>query len=44
MDRLFQDLRLATRLLARDRSFALTSVLTLGICLAANVAMFSVVN
>lgn len=44
MDRLFQDLRFATRLLARDRSFTLTSVLTLGICLAANIAMFSVVN
>jgi predicted permease len=44
VDRLLQDLRFATRLLWRDRTFAATSVLTLGICLAANIAMFSVVN
>ncbi|MBI2221318.1 MAG: ABC transporter permease [Acidobacteria bacterium] len=28
----------------RERSFALTTVLTLGVCLAANIAIFSVVN
>ncbi|HSL22234.1 MAG TPA: ABC transporter permease [Vicinamibacterales bacterium] len=38
------DIRFALRLLARERTFALTSVLTLGICLAANVSIFSVVN
>jgi predicted permease len=39
-----QDIRFALRLLLRERTFALTAVLTLGICLAANIAIFSVVN
>jgi predicted permease len=39
-----QDVRFALRLLLRERTFALTAVLTLGICLAANIAIFSVVN
>ncbi|MGE5815142.1 MAG: ABC transporter permease [Acidobacteriota bacterium] len=38
------DIRFAIRLLFRERTFALTAVLTLGICLAANIAIFSVVN
>lgn len=38
------DVRFAIRLLLRERTFALTAVFTLGICLAANVAIFSVVN
>jgi predicted permease len=38
------DIRFAIRLLLRERTFALTAVLTLGICLAANIAIFSVVN
>lgn len=38
------DLRIAARLLWRDRRFAAMAVLTLAICLAANIAMFSVVN
>jgi predicted permease len=38
------DFRIAVRLLWRDRRFAGMAILTLGICLAANVAMFSVVN
>jgi predicted permease len=39
-----QDIRFAIRLLLRERTFALTAALTLGICLAANIAIFSVVN
>ncbi len=38
------DIRFALRLLLRERTFALTAVVTLGVCLAANVAIFSVVN
>lgn len=38
------DIRFAIRLLLRERTFAFTAVLTLGICLAANIAIFSVVN
>lgn len=44
MDRLFQDIRFAARVLARDRAFTLTSALTLAICIGANVAIFAVVN
>ncbi len=44
MDRLRQDLRFATRLLWKDRSFAITTVATLALCLAANVAIFAIVE
>jgi predicted permease len=44
MDRLLQDLRFATRLLAKDRGFTLTTVVTLALCLAANIAIFAIVN
>jgi predicted permease len=44
MDRLLQDLRFAGRLLWKDRSFSLTTVATLALCLAANVAIFAVVD
>ena len=44
MDRLLQDLRFATRLLWKDRSFAFTTVATLALCLAANVAIFAIVD
>ncbi len=44
MDRLLQDLRFATRLLWKDRSFSLTTIATLALCLAANVAIFAVVD
>ena len=44
MDRLLQDLRFATRLLWKDRSFAVTTVATLALCLAANVAIFAIVD
>jgi predicted permease len=39
-----QDVRFGLRLLARDRSFTATALLTLAICLAANTAMFAVVR
>jgi predicted permease len=44
MDRLLQDLRFATRLLWKDRSFSLTTIATLALCLAANTAIFAVVD
>jgi predicted permease len=44
MDRLLQDLRFGGRLLWKDRSFSLTTIATLALCLAANVAIFAVVN
>ena len=44
MDRLLQDLKYAGRVLVKDRAFTLTAVLTLAICIAANVAIFAVVN
>lgn len=44
MDRLLQDVRFALRLLWKDRSFSATTVATLAMCLAANVAIFAVVN
>jgi predicted permease len=44
MDRLLQDLRFAIRLLWKDRSFAVTTVATLALCLAANVAIFAIVD
>lgn len=44
MERLFQDLRVAGRGLWKDRSFAITTVATLALCLAANVAIFAIVD
>jgi predicted permease len=44
MDRLLQDLRFAVRLLWKDRNFSITTIATLALCLAANVAIFAVVN
>ncbi len=44
MDSLVQDLKLAARLLVRDRGFATATVATLALCLAANAAIFAVVN
>jgi predicted permease len=38
------DLRFAVRVLLKDRSFTLTALLTLAICIAANTAMFSIVR
>ena len=44
MDRLVQDLRFAWRSLWKDRTFTLTTVATLALCLAANVAIFAIVD
>ena len=44
LDTLTQDLRYTFRTLRRDRGFALIAVLILGLGIAANVAVFSVVN
>jgi predicted permease len=44
MDTLWQDLRVALRGLWKDRGFTATTVATLALCLAANVAIFAVVD
>jgi predicted permease len=44
MDRLLQDVRFAVRLLWKDRSFTGATIATLALCLAANVAIFAVVD
>jgi predicted permease len=38
------DIRVAARLLWKDKSFTLATVLTLGLCVGANTALFSIVN
>ena len=44
MERLLQDLRFAARTLWKDRSFTFTTIATLALCLAANVAIFAIVD
>lgn len=44
MDRFLQDVRFAGRLLLKDRAFTLTTVATLALCVAANAAIFAIVN
>jgi predicted permease len=44
MSNLSHDLRYACRVIGRDRTFSITVVLTLGLCIGANTAIFSVVN
>jgi predicted permease len=44
MERLFDDLRFATRVLVKDRAFAATAILTLAVCIGANAAMFAIVH
>ena len=44
MDTLRQDLLFAFRLLGKDRAFALTTILTLALCIGANTAIFTVVR
>jgi predicted permease len=44
MERLLQDLKFAARVLWKDRGFAITAMLTLGICIGANAAIFAIVN
>ncbi len=41
---MLQDLRFALRLLVRDRTFTITALLTLAVCIGANTAMLSVVR
>ena len=38
------DLRIGLRLLRKDRTFTLAAVLTLTVCIGANVALFSIVH
>ena len=44
MERLLHDFRFGLRLLWRDRGFALTTMLTLAVCIGANTTIFAVVN
>lgn len=44
MDTLRQDLRFAARLLWKDRTFAVTAIATLALCIGANAAIFTVVR
>jgi predicted permease len=44
MGQLFQNLEFARRILWKDRSFTLTALLTLGVCIGANAAIFAIVN
>lgn len=44
MSTLFQDIRFGARLLLKDRTFTITALLTLAICLGSNAAMFTVVR
>lgn len=44
MQELLQDLRFARRLLWKDRTVAMTAALTLGVCVGANITIFTLVN
>ena len=44
MPQLLQDIRIALRVLAKDRSFTATVLLTLAICIGANAAIFAIVQ
>ena len=44
MEGLSRDLRMGLRLLVKDRAFSLAALVTLGVCIGANTALFSVVH
>ncbi|MFZ0427707.1 MAG: ABC transporter permease, partial [Acidobacteriota bacterium] len=44
MDEFLQDIRFAVRLLWNDKGFTITAVATLAVCIAANTAIFSVID
>jgi hypothetical protein len=44
MDYLLRDVRQSLRLLLKERTFSLTVLVTLAVCLGANVALFSVIH
>jgi predicted permease len=44
MERVIRDAKFAVRLLWRDRTFALTTLLTLAVCIGANAAIFAIIN
>jgi len=44
METLIRDIKLAAKLLWKDRGFATTAILTLAICIGANAAIFTIVN
>jgi len=44
MGAMIQDLKYSLRVLLKDRSFTITALLTLTLCIAANTAMFSIVR
>jgi predicted permease len=44
METLFQDLKFGIKLLWKDKSFAVTAVATLALCIGANATIFSVIN
>ena len=44
MESFLQDLKLAARVLWKDRGFAATVILTLGVCIGANAAIFAIVD
>jgi predicted permease len=44
MDRLLRDMKFAFRSLVHDKSFVATTLLTLAICIGANVTMFAIVH
>src|SRR5262245_25983136 len=41
---MFRDIKLALRVLWKDRGYAATVILTLAVCLGANTAIFAIVN
>src|SRR6185436_4344599 len=44
MESLIRDVTLSTKLLWKDRGFAATAILTLAVCLGANISIFTIVN